>query len=1173
MMIMKRIRIHILVAVVSAIFALVSCNKENIKEPTVEGAQTKFKMTIMVPAPEDLVVTKATDEQETAISELALFFYKKGSTSAPAAVIELDRSDLGTPVHQSNTNYIYTVTCQDENLYSGDYYLYAIANYGSSNFGTVSLSSLKTKSLDELKALVVNKNNNLLDMVENSLLLTGLFGRGDGSISLQPDEDPDTIVNDFSGLGENSRIHLRRITAKVIFSISTASGITFEPLSYSIHNYSKSSTLFERSGWTNAGGTEDNVNGTFPGSSMAAEGSKTITDIQEQDIHVSGSSFSGTRFADFQFYMMENVQTAKASSSAQKDRESHISETDQTFKNAPDEGTYVVITGRYNGPAKDAEGNEISGKNISGVVSYTIHLGNFSTSGTNQGSFDNFTVRRNAKYRYHVNITGVSSIIAEAEYTGDGYVEANPGAEGSLYTVSTSTTNIRLDSHYENVMVKIANDDGTGNPLQLIGFTLRSITPYENVDFDSIQDEETNRPKDISWIRFGAPASGTQFISYPGEANTVDIYGLIAEFKAGTPVHFILENGYFYTQAYVSEYFYTQNPISGAAAKPSEFVNAADRELTLAAGIAVSKDGHSSYAVTPIFSITQRPIITMYDLSDGSMLPNPFGLEAIEEFPEAVHLSSNGQYAEFGAAANQNDANNGWANFTGNFNGTDLASLGTATWSQYIDVSKLGHLDNTSNIAQNAMSANYAVLQCLSRNRDENGNGKIDGNEIKWYLPAVNQCQTIWYGYPVLKTSAQFNSDYQAYWTSTYGNERAWYTDEGVSYGYIAGANTWLQAKLGVRCVRSLVSYNQPSTECSTFDSETRIVDISGLGSEATRAGGSVTLEYLEHERSASPDILPEAFQIARTNLRAGEDTPGEDHTTTVTNHTAGAVETLGTIQNLTATITLNNPGTSDSPAHVFSIGENVQTWTADGSQLNFYYYATVSTNGGGKKTTYKYYLRLDTNGSNAQENIVLLTTTDEGARPTDLTVQYNGNKVTVKQGENVIVEETLSSRITSSSALQIMANDNGTINAATVTVSYTAGTTTPGTTAKTIFTKAEVRSGNWCHDYYHEEADKSDLHMWRIPNEKEFGLMIKYIGSEFTAGNNPAARTYYTRKYDSTVVETQYYLDASAHVITTSKNGDNFVIRCVRDVASSTSPSTVNGQNSGPYTSGGSGI
>lgn len=39
-----------------------------------------------------------------------------------------------------------------------------------------------------------------------------------------------------------------------------------------------------------------------------------------------------------------------------------------------------------------------------------------------------------------------------------------------------------------------------------------------------------------------------------------------------------------------------------------------------------------------------------------------------------------------------------------------------------------------------------AVRACMSRNRDLNGNGTIEANEVKWYMASVDQYRGLWYG-------------------------------------------------------------------------------------------------------------------------------------------------------------------------------------------------------------------------------------------------------------------------------------------------------------------------------------------------------------------------------------------------------------------------------------------
>ena len=121
-----------------------------------------------------------------------------------------------------------------------------------------------------------------------------------------------------------------------------------------------------------------------------------------------------------------------------------------------------------------------------------------------------------------------------------------------------------------------------------------------------------------------------------------DIYTLLADIEGGTQTYYLDSDDYYYTAAFVDEYFYNDIPLT-------EFVNAADREMTLASGISVSADGKSSYAVTPIFSIKQQSIKSMYNLSLTQKGYNPFGIEILEEFPAVTwrggsSLSSIGTY-------------------------------------------------------------------------------------------------------------------------------------------------------------------------------------------------------------------------------------------------------------------------------------------------------------------------------------------------------------------------------------------------------------------------------------------------------------------------------------------------------------------------------------------------
>ena len=812
-----------LAAIVAASF-LYSCVER--VETVQEGIPTSLTIRISTPAPAE-ISTRATDLQETKVSEIALFFYRDGNyLDKPKKVIRLSQSNLVlSDKNPSSTNYIYTANIpEDAGLTSGNYFLYAVANYNSSTFGDVELSKLEELSLAQLQNFLITKSNEDIQMIEESLLMSGVYG-SDGRITLKESGN-----NNFT-----DKIHLRRITAKIIFNLTAESGISFQPKTYSVYNCAKKCTLFERSGWTGA-------KGSFPGSL----GSVATADSDFSDkLNVDISGETG-----MSFYLLENVQNAKNHATTQKDREKHVSASDQSFLNAPENGTYVVIKGIYNGPISALASDEVSSTQVSGEVSYTIHLGDFSNA---EDGYDNYSIRRNTKYIYNVKVTGVKSIYTEASVSSDDYGKYDSGAEGTLINLSAGTTNITVDSHFETIMVKMPSGTSAEE------YSLKLDTPKG--EFIYTQNSDTTAA-DVSWIKFIKPGSSTSLPPY-NRANSTNIFGLLADMRkngANGGDYYIAEGDYYYTAAFLDEYYYND-------LKLAQFVNAPEREMTLATTIAVSPDGKSSYAVTPIFSIRQQSIKSMYNLaledSDTYTSFNPFGIEILEEFSA---VTWNGTAYSDDSFSSSSSETNGRSNFS--------AILSDRRWSTYVNSEHFGHFDNSTLLHSDAMKINYARSQCLSRNRDENGNGTIDDDEIKWYLPALQQTLTIWYGYPSLGNDAKLFIDYQGYFTSTLKEQhRVWYIDEGVSFGkYSGNASNWLfgyggsqsnpTGLLGVRCARTLKNSSEGPTATTEIDPKTKVISLKTLGKESVRTS-TVTGEYSSHIRNEEPDKLPVAFQVA----------------------------------------------------------------------------------------------------------------------------------------------------------------------------------------------------------------------------------------------------------------------------------------------------------------------
>lgn len=816
---------------IAALASVFACAKE-VGPGYEEGLPvTSIKMSISAPGQDKVdISTKATEAVESAVEQIAIFFYKANDDNAMPIVSEI------TPTFASNvgSNYQYNIVIPAtdlEEMRSGKWYMYAVANYGK-GFFPVDINALKGLNRSEFLDYCITKQNNALDILETSVLMSGkycaagkTYDQCDGSLDIKPGE------NKLDGI-----IRLRRSVAKITFKFVNGSHpiagttntahVTFKPESYGLYEYSRSCTLMERDNWKD----------DFP--------YKGDTKVSEENRFHNGSDFPIVG-SQFDFYMPENVQTRNVKGTPdngwtyfyREERnsdgvESPTQEQYNTFKYAPKHGTFVAVKGTISIPEE----------NYSGDVTYYIHLGNFNTKV--DGSNNNFTVRRNYHYTYTITVNGVDKIIAEAK-AEDGS-EIQPGAEGNITHTTDAYLDVRLDSHYETVLLKVKADVDAGT------YAVRVNSPYsKNVmvkSTDSPTDFDAKKKDlDYGWIRFGKPAANKGYRSYPGVSNTTDVFGLIADLQSAntTKTYWSKDtyNGeaYYYTIAYVNEYYY-EDKMNNAADKTAElkkFINADDRTMSVILGPNVfeSKDGHSTYTdlTHGFFNISQRSIKTFYDLS----VANPFGIEQVEETKATSDYGGTGT-----------DSDNGYAN---------NPSFGTSSWSDYITNGFNG------NVKMNNTAAEY---QCLLRNRDENGNGRIDDSEIKWYLPAVNQCTYYWFGMNSLPEDARIKMKPRKtnnYWSST-AKFATWWAAEGTAYGPKEGT-------CQVRCVRSLKSYNESASEASKYDSSTRTVTMLGMDSRSVREAGTVSGEQPSHIRGTGEDILPSSFQIAKSNIKVKKTT------------------------------------------------------------------------------------------------------------------------------------------------------------------------------------------------------------------------------------------------------------------------------------------------------------
>lgn len=849
----------------------VACSEDEIGKNNVEeGLPASLKITLVLPDLDDVAVTRANPDIETGLNQLALFFYKKNDTSAPLHVYEVNQFgsyNLGET--QQETNRIYEIAIEEGAITSGEYYLYAVANWQNS-FCRFNLNDLKTKSLNELKQVVIAKESgsNALDLL-NYTPMSGLYGTEDGSITIAEGE------NTFSG--DANRVHLRRAVAKVIFNITgnKEKGVTFTPESYEIHRYSQSSTLFERTGWE---GTE----GTKPGTLEYAGNSefKDFTDLK----------FSDATANSFEFYMPENVQKAKTTEELTKLlREKRVSATDETFKYASDNSTYVVINGYY----KDGT--------YQGNVKYTILLGDFNET---HGGVDNFTLRRNVKYTYNVTVNGVNNITTEA--TAENFAdEKQPGAEGDIIAIDENSIVIPLDAHYERVLLKV--------PLtQFVNPFFYVTTPFgrtaEGIDPNKVA--ETAIPadsKDYKWIHFAKPeGSGASmtFGKFGNGQNVTDVYHFLKEVQAyqqsgGAATHFTVEDGILYTTAYVDEYFYESNPNGGALAL-KDFINKEDRVMNICTIKHISADGKSTYVPNTIISFMQNSIRTVYPLDDKSSGFNPFGIEKSNEWGYVARGNA-------GLTTTTGMESHGWRNTK------ELLEKDSKSTTNY-DVTAGYILDSKNQpVFQKNSAYAYSYLAAMSRNRDVNDNGQIDEEELKWYVPARDQALALWAGdnnlgdyrpYKAegLASETVTNTSKHLMHLSSQNPHATWWVVEGPSTGNA------IEGDKDMRCIRNLVTRDSIPSRLSGFADN--VITLYGLSDNCLRTG-TIKGEYTPfHKEREESNLLPKAFEVATSDLAIGGK-PGDSYLPTVNikeqKHTySGNIHT----NNVTLTITMEEEHT-----------------------------------------------------------------------------------------------------------------------------------------------------------------------------------------------------------------------------------------------------------------------
>lgn len=858
--IMKHYIVNILVAAALTLCSLSSCVKENISAPDhVEG--TVYLSLNVLSGGMDQVIVKSpwdpNDENERAVENLRIYIFSK-ATDNLVGYKYFSKSDLTFTDDSSQPGYDRTATVSNIPTSTGEVYIYAIANARTSQYKVtddaildIDESNLSHLTRETFLSATCTRQLGSINPADNRFVMSGFANNG-APVTIARKDGTTQQAEITSPTDEDAkRVKLYKILSKNKITVKTEGNVTFKPEYMEIHNVPQ-------------------VYGLMRGNNVAPSGFETFDRIIWSE-------------NSYQFYLPANVQTTTASPATFNEREKNTYDDTgkKTFVNAPENATYVVIHGKY------------QGGDYAGDLSYTVHLGDFSHNKAD------FSVAANSNYEYTLTIKGVNNFIAESQKIAGA---DDPGSEGVV--IFKGTDILEVDCHYEARVMKFSMSelnqiinfdnygyilkiqtafcetismivDGNGNIYDAAEFkTHSSPTVLTTVGADGMPVDASriliSGNEDFDWVRFvkntgyyssyytpsqrpGCKVSSSHAITdvcaYPGRANTQTIFQFLRDlYKAGkeqTASYFNATGSSVYVTCFVDENYYPKK-------NWTEYVNKSEpRRMYFANELFVSADGQSSFARAK-YVVSQKSIWTFYEL-DPTL--KPFGLESVsEEKAQGVDV-----------VKETNSLNVPW-------DGRASAISNNKNKGFYANSTK-------STGKQDIYTGAYKA--CMSRNRDEDGDGTIDENEIKWYLASVDQYKGMWAGEEAFDTDARLFKATESEWAAlkkafgkgddaklspwhyfTCSSANTFWAEEGCATGTNGSATM-------VRCIRTLASNSEGLESAETYYSyKDNIVELklNDVALRTHQSGGFQTY----FERGKDSNKLYKKFKIASANLTGG---------------------------------------------------------------------------------------------------------------------------------------------------------------------------------------------------------------------------------------------------------------------------------------------------------------
>lgn len=895
---MKKRILHTIILWAAAL-ACISCVKENFTPPQSGVGEARFLLDFGVK--DDIAIqTKSTLDAKAESRVFNLYVFVFNSNGDKVSGEYFDSKNLKASAEEvrnatDNCWYVNNSTTTTGsvlfNCSAGEgFTLYVLSNLDSDMVRISSdVLAATVKTEDDLKNFTAYLNQKIVTR-------NGYFPMS-GKISDITINDSNSATSGRTNI--TGKVMLTRIDAKVRFVFKTGNrpddrGQTiksFEPRQWKVVNVPRAGYILPRN--------EDCVN--VAPTTAKEDYSKYAAGFFDTEF-VNFEDFPKSGTSGFSFYMMENRQTPKKELAGYQDRSraqklasglnekytvtysldgQEISRDMRMFEYANDFSTYVVVTGYVEMELVDDK----AGKVLGGDVQYIIHLGDWGKD------IADFNTERNTSYTYTVTVNSVNNIRVEVE-TSKGavsdVVENQPGASGQISiakeeialcdchyvskTISFHLTNFfnNSDISKDNCIVDeltwaVKTPFGEGEPRTEGGVDITSGLDYQWVHFrlnkqDAAGKYYTDKRRKytprtmVASTVWNSAEDNKEDDGTPGLAGfhndgIMDVAQLCTFIK--NEVHKYLDNPASSAfdnlgstdlslpkvslTVFVDEYYYEKHPITDEM-KPDlwkTFVNAEDRKLHILCNSEKSKDLESS-STGSVVTIQQRSIQCVYNTDPSyTVLQTAWGVENQDEY--------DGRWDKYWrVTSGENRGNdkrlNGLYNSCKEWElspaGTSNAFTAGVQWSKYMDY----EVENDTPQLQNDYQ--YMRYACMTRNRDNNGDGKIDRNEVRWYLASINQLVGMYVGDAILNANTRLynkspedrKSDVRSKWqqhvvsstafNSESNNPTMLWAEEGTSTSYFY--HNWAPdiQGTGIRCVRNLGYIDGKDDESYSIDKE-----------------------------------------------------------------------------------------------------------------------------------------------------------------------------------------------------------------------------------------------------------------------------------------------------------------------------------------------------------------